>query len=171
MRAVGRHHDGGHQALRAARHDIQVESNEFLAGFDARARFDARVESAAAQLHRVDADVNQHIDAMRAANGYRVAAVRQGHDLPVARRELRCRSSDRSRDHRRACGRQTQRSGTSSSGAHQPSNGAMIFSSGHYVPDLDPVERPHGIEARTGKPQANIVAARRAAAVVAPAAR
>ena len=44
------------------------------------------VESATAcESNRIDADVNQHFQAVRAANGYGVRARRQGHNLTVAR--------------------------------------------------------------------------------------
>src|SRR5271154_2609425 len=49
-------------------------------------------------------------------------------------------------------------SGTSSRLAHQPASGAMILRlDTRLLPDLDPVEGPHGIEARMCKPHAQIV--------------
>src|SRR6202021_1675460 len=52
--------------------------------------------------------------------------------------------------------------GASSSGPHQPSQGARICSIdiSSLLPDLDPVERPEGVEPRTRKTQAQIMAPR-----------
>src|SRR5450631_1551861 len=55
-------------------------------------------------------------------------------------------------------------SGTSSSGPHQPLNGARIcrIDIRRLLPDLNPVERPHGIEPWPRKAQAQIMPAREA---------
>src|SRR4029077_13232160 len=55
-------------------------------------------------------------------------------------------------------------SGTVSSASHQPSKGARIrtFDISVLLPDLDPIERPHGIEPRAGEAQAQIMPAREA---------
>src|ERR1700684_1090392 len=70
--AIRGDHNRGHQALRAARHDVQVESNEFFAALNPVARFDARDESFAAEQNRIDADMNQYLHAIRAPNRYSV---------------------------------------------------------------------------------------------------
>src|ERR1700730_1041028 len=83
--AIGGHDDGRHQALRTTRHYVQIETDEFIAGPNFGPRLDSCFKSATAELNGVDADVDQHIDALRAANGHRMAGLRQSHDFPVAR--------------------------------------------------------------------------------------
>src|SRR5471032_1237224 len=52
-------------------------------------------------------------------------------------------------------------SGTLSSASHQPSKGARIrtFDISLLLPDLDPIERPHGIEPRAREAQTQIMPA------------
>ena len=80
----GRHQDGRHQALGTARDGVQVEANQFIPRPDARARPHARLEAAAGQRNRVDADMNQHVDAGGCANRDRVSGCRQGGDFAGA---------------------------------------------------------------------------------------
>src|SRR5258708_24254172 len=53
-------------------------------------------------------------------------------------------------------------SGTSSSVPHQPSNGARIcrIDIRRLLPDLEPVDRPQGIQPRTRETQTQVMAAR-----------
>ena len=159
-----RHDDGRHQTLGAARHDVEIEADQLIAGSDDGARADARLESAPAQLQRCRCRCEStrrcherlRIDTACALAGSVMISPAQGaRSTPLVGSMARPSPSMRPAN---------TGSGTSSSGAHQPSNGARIsrLDIRRLLPDLDPIERPHGIEARTCEAQAQIVPARQA---------
>ena len=78
------------------RKEIEIEGDERCAGPHFVAESYARVESFTLQHHRVDADVHQHVHALRRAHGYRMAGGGKRHDFAVtAGHEQRVSGIDR----------------------------------------------------------------------------
>jgi hypothetical protein len=67
------HDDRRQQALRALGEGVQVQPQQGIAGANGRAHLDQRFEAGALQPDRVDADVDQHLDAVERAQRHRVA--------------------------------------------------------------------------------------------------
>src|SRR5262245_10098247 len=71
LQAFGRRdNDRRHRALRAARHDVKVEANQFIPRTHALTRLHCHLEASPFEMHRVDADVDQYLDATHAPNAY-----------------------------------------------------------------------------------------------------
>ena len=84
---VGRRDDDLRQQAAGVRGDeVGVELDQRLAGDDLFAVHDAWMESLPFEIHRVEADVHQHLDALGRGEGQRVAGRMQLHDRAGARR-------------------------------------------------------------------------------------
>ncbi len=117
-------------------------------------------EAASAELDRVDADVNEHVDAVRRRGSRRHVRSSRLRRFRRRRARRRSRRSDRLRCRRRASCRRTPdpapRRASCTSRRRAPE---LAESTCLLLPDLDPVERPHWIETRTRKSQAQVMPA------------
>ena len=79
--------DLGHQAPRVRRDVVGVEVDEDIAGADNVTGLDACSETAAFELHRVEADVHEHFDAVVRRQRDGVSRRMNLDDAAVARRD------------------------------------------------------------------------------------
>jgi hypothetical protein len=81
---IGDHHLR-EQALGAGGHLVQVEADELVPGADLVADLDLGVEALATHLHRVETDVQQHLEVSQGPDGDRMQGGMQITDLTVTR--------------------------------------------------------------------------------------
>ncbi len=160
---------GVSSALRPARHQIQIEAQQLVAGAYVRARRHQQLKALARKGDAVDTDVQQDLAALAGAQRERVA--RRGDDRELRRRRARAasRRSDRSPHRRRACARRRPRRAPHRAGCSSRQAAPRARSRRRSWGDLQPVDRPHRIERALRELEAQIVHARQCAAAPPPA--
>ncbi len=149
-----RHHYRRHQTLGGARHDVEIDADQLVAGANRCSRPHARLESPTAQADGIDADVNQEVDALRGADGYGVGGCRQRGDLTGAGREQNSAGRIDGEPVAEHALRE-YRVGNFVERAQPAIEGREDLKVRHVplLPDLDPVECPQRIKARARETQ------------------